>query len=571
MNRETELHFGSVPQITQQRSKFDISNSVKTSFNAGDLVVLKSFEILPGDTIEMDMATVIRAATPIFPVMDNSFLSVYAFYVPNRLVWSHWEEFWGQNEDPWTQQIEYQVPKINSGENGFAPGSLADYLGYPTLVPNIEVGALEARAYCKIWNDWFRDENLKKCAHIYTDDTNRTAVQNITGDYVTDTELLGPLCKSAKIHDMFTSCLPSPQKGPAVTLPLGEWAPVGARWNTNYNDPKAVPTTLNPYPNVIDQYGKPSKGMKAITTTAHYQGTPGVTDPTGSTLSKIDRGIYNEGELTAASDYLGFNNLWTDLSQATAATINQLRTAFAIQKYYEAAGRNGTRYIEYLRSVFGVQSSDARLQMAEYLGGTNININIDQVLQTSSTDAVTPQGNTAAFSCTVDKDNLFTKSFEEHGYLMILGTLRTEHTYQQGIPKRAMRFKWTDFYNPYFANLGEMAITNDQIYAQGTSEDKEAFGYQEAWVEYRTEPNTITGAMRSNTPGGSLDAWHYADNYSSCPRLSSSWIDETTANIDRTIAVTSQLAHQFWGDIYFKMSRTACMPAYSIPGLIDHV
>ena len=271
-------------------------------------------------------------------------------------------------------------------------------------------------------------------------------------------------------------------------------------------------------------------------------------------------------------------NLYADLSTMTATTINQLRTAFAIQKYYENAGLHGTRYIEYLRGVFGVTSSDARMQRAEYLGGARIPLNIDQILQTSSTDAVSPQGNTAGFSCTINQDSMFTKSFEEHGTLMCLCVVRTDHSYQQGLEKMWTRKKWTDFYNPFFANLGEQAILNKNIYLQGDSVvdtdgniiDDQAFGYQEAWADYRYKNNKVTGYMRSNAIG-SLDVWHFADEYLAQPYLSSDWIDEPYTNVDRTIAVTSSLTHQFIADFFFKCYYTRPMPIYSVPGLIDHV
>ena len=280
----------------------------------------------------------------------------------------------------------------------------------------------------------------------------------------------------------------------------------------------------------------------------------------------------------SAGTYVAPTNLYADMTTMTATTINQLRTAFAIQKYYENAGLHGTRYIEYLRGVFGVTSSDARLQRAEYLGGQRIPLNIDQIIQTSSTDATSPQGNTAGFSCTINNNSVFTKSFEEHGTLMCLVVIRTDHTYQQGLERMWTRKKWTDFYNPFFANLGEQAIENRNIYLQGSTAvdsdgvpyDTQAFGYQEAWAEYRYKTNKVSGYMRSNATG-SLDVWHFADDYSQMPYLSSEWIDEPYTNVDRTIAVTSQLTHQFIADFFFKAYYTRPMPVYSVPGLIDHV
>lgn len=548
MNRNTEAHFSEIPKIHQNRSKFDLSHSNKLTFNTGDIIpVYVDMDVLPGDTIQMDTAELVRMATPIHPVMDNMVMDLYWFFVPHRLVWEHWRAFWGENEDPWTQTTEYEVPQIKAPTGGWEEGTIADYMGIPTNIENIEVNALAFRAYAKVMNDWFRDENLKTATHIYTDETTRTGTNGT--NYVTDIELGGKPYKAAKMHDYFTSALPNPQKGPAVSIPLGTQAPVIANENHSYNTKAITYTTLDGRSLETGDYNLMLSYSGEIQNGKNITGAKTVS--TGPAVGPI--------------------NLWTDLTDATAATINQLRTAFAIQKYYEQAGRNGTRYIEYLRSVFGVESSDARIQRSEYLGGKRIPINMEQVLQTSSTDTTTPQGNTAGFSCTSDSDNMFTKSFEEHGTLLGLVVCRTKHTYQQGLSKMWTRKKWTDFYNPYFANLGEQAILNEQIYAQGTPKDKEAFGYQEAWAEYRYKENRVCGHMRSNSKSGSLDAWHYADDYETLPKLSEEWIDEPTTNVDRTIAVTSQLSNQFIADFYFKTYYTRCMPVYSIPGLIDHV
>lgn len=587
MNRNTELHFGHTPQIQLKRSKFDLSHSHKTTFNCSDLVpVYVDTDILPGDTVQLDMAELVRMMTPIYPIMDNLFMDIYAFFTPHRLVWDNWQAFWGENDDPWTQQTEYEVPYIEAPEGGWTEGTIADYMGIPTKIGGIQPNALGFRAYCKIWNDWFRDENLKKCCHIYTDETNRQGMNGTEEgyDYVTGAELGGKPLKVAKFHDYYTSCLPQPQKGEPVTIPMGTTAGVKTypekttdlilgNIKTNYK--------LNEYANPI-VYGRLEQEQGA--TGYQYNGLYMEWAATEGDPAQKNVVAYRGGDESPAYSILENNasinptpgetitpvNLYADLSEATRVTINQLRTAFAIQKYYENAGLHGTRYIEYLRGVFGVTSSDARLQRAEYLGGQRVPINIDQILQTSSTNEVSPQGNTSGFSCTINRDSMFTKSFEEHGTLMILVCIRTDHTYQQGLEKMWTRRKWTDYYNPFFANLGEDAILNENIYAQGTDEDKEAFGYQERWAEYRYKNNHVSGYMRSNATG-SLDVWHFADDYESLPHLSSEWIDETTSNVDRTIAVTSALNHQFLGDFYFKMSYTRAMPVYSIPGLIDHV
>lgn len=584
MNRNTVEHFSNVPRIHQQRSKFNMSHSIKTTFNVGDIVPLMvDADILPGDTVQMDMAEIVRMATPIFPIMDNMVLDTYFFFVPHRLDWDNWTRFWGENDDPWTQTTEYEIPQIEAPEGGWAEGTIADYMGLPTYVENISVNALPFRAYAKVFNDWFRDENLMSNCHIYTDEVTRTGSNGTTR--VTDVELGGMPAKASKIHDYFTSALPNPQKGPEVSIPLGTKAPVRTGEMYNYTNGQDMYNmewvrsdlqyTTNPSrkTKVHGQYPNGSGNQHGIVGNfLPFSAENGIRGTTG----------YNEGQYQDTSytwQGLAPANLQADLSDATAATINQLRTAFAIQKYYEAAGRNGTRYIEYLRGVFGVESSDARLQRSEYLGGKRIPINVDQVLQTSATDTVSPQGNTGAFSCTIDQSSLFTKSFEEHGTLLCLVVARVEHSYQQGIDKMWSRKKWTDFYNPYFANLGEMAILNKEIYAQGSNVvdesgdiiDNQAFGYQEAWAEYRYKQNRVTGHMRSNSPSGSLDAWHYADDYSERPTLSQGWIEEPKENVDRTIAVTSEISNQFIGDFYFKTAYTRCMPVYSVPGLIDHV
>lgn len=579
MNRNTEMHFKDLPEIDFKRSRFDMSHSNKTTFNVGQIIPIDVQEILPGDTESLDMAEVVRMATPIYPVMDNLIMDTYSFFVPTRLTWEHWEEFWGQNDDPWSQQTEYNVPMLEAPEGGWNENTIADYMGIPTEISNIEVSALPFRAYTKIINDWFRDENVQYASALNIDDTNRTGSNG--NNYVTDIQLGGKPAIACKTHDYFTSALPSPQKGPAVTLPLGTEAPVLTGPNVNYNEGDDTyplrwgiaqngDTTTIPWPKTIKYVREPNGGLnqgKPIYMGMKHSTAGQVQKNSSTNYKNTNEDVYNEGNNNIIPI-----NLYTDLNNATSATINQLRTAFAIQKYYEAAGRNGTRYIEYLRSVFGVTSSDARLQRAEYLGGERIPINMDQVLQTSATDAVTPQGNTAGFSCTINNKSMYTKSFEEHGYRIILAVVRVaQRTYQQGLNRMWSRKSWLDFYNPYFANLGEQAILNKEIYANGTTTDEEAFGYQEAWADYRYRTNMVTGHMRSNSNAGSLDAWHYADEYNTVPSLSETWIVEPTENIDRTLAVQSENANQIIGDFYFKSLMTRVMPVYSIPGLIDHV
>lgn len=558
MNRNTESHFSVNPiNLDIQRSKFVRPSTHKTTFNAGNLIPIYVDEVLPGDTFKMKMSSVIRMSTPIYPVMDNANMDVYFFFVPNRLVWDHWKEFFGENNTThWEQPVEYEVPQITAPAGGWAKGTIADYMGIPTKIENISVQALPFRAYCKIWNDWFRDQNLKDPAMISMDETT-TAGAN-AGDYVTNAEKGALPLKVAKYHDYFTAALPEPQKGPEVTIGgIGGTYPVitknetitqevGLLWQMQGN-PQA---TENGY-NICLQgtYNNNPLGPNGTRKTGYI--APGTV-------------VKNDATMAPA-------NLWADMSAGgTATSINALRQAFAIQRLYEKNARGGTRYIEIIKAHFGVQSPDARQQRSEYLGGTRVPINMDQVVQTSNSgDGITPQGNTAAYSLTAFNESMFTKSFTEHGYIIGLACIRTEHTYQQGIERFWSRKKMLDYYFPTLANLGEQAILNKEIYAQGTAADDQAFGYQEAWAEYRYKPSRVSGAMRSNYQT-TLDAWHYADKYTKQPILSSEWIDETSANIDRTLAVQSATEDQFIADFYFACEATRPMPLYSIPGLIDH-
>lgn len=543
---EAERHFAELPQADIRRSKFNRPQSYKGTCNAADIIpIYVDADIMPGDTVSLDLGAVIRMTTPIFPTMDNAYIDISAFFVPHRLVWNHWKEFWGENNNTyWEQPTTYNVPYIESPSGGWDKGTLADYFGIPTKVAGLKVNALPFRAYCKIFEDWWRDENLKQPAFYNIDDTNLTG-KNKDGnyDYVTYTQLGAAPLKSAKFHDRFTSCLPAPQKGPSVSIPLGTWAPVYAREQIHTIDGATVHSFAH--------------GSEGQNLPLYVQGATG--------------NVYQSVDDSSMLQNRGFNpdNLWANLNNATSATINQLRQAYAVQRYLEAIARGGSRYIEIIKGVFGVTSPDARLQRSEYIWGTRNPINIDQVLQTSSTDAVSPQGNTAAFSCTVAGENAFTKSFTEHGTLMILATIRTHHSYQQGLNPMWSRKKRTDYYVPQFANLGEMPVYNKEIYAQGTSADDEVFGYQEAWSELRYNTDIVVGAFRSNytTP---LDSWHYADYYTALPTLGSAWIDETAKNIDRTLAVPSSTEDQFIFDFFFDFKYTRPLPMYSIPQISDH-
>lgn len=547
MNINAESRFAVNPtSIDIQRSKFDRSSQHKTTFNAGELIPFFVDEVLPGDTFSMETACVARMSTPIHPVMDNSYLDMYYFFVANRMVWDHWKEFNGENNTTaWEQTVEYEIPQVTAPASnivdgvetgGFQKGTIADYMGIPIHVPNLSINALPGRALVKIFNDWFRDENVQDPAFINTDDSTLAGSNGST--YQTDAQAYGRPLPVNKFHDYFTSALPEPQKGPDVLLPLGDTAPIIGNSPISFK---------------FENQNTDHQIYANTNTTGQKNLLMDNSEATASSYSKI---IYSSG-------------LNVDLTNATASTVNQLRLAFQLQKLYERDARGGTRYTEVIKSHFGVTSSDQRMQRPEYLGGKRIPINVQQVVQTSSTDSTSPQGNTAAYSLTGDNSESFTKSFEEHGFIIGVCCVRTEHTYQQGLERMWSRKRRFDYYWPALANIGEQAILNKEIYAQGTSVDDEVFGYQEAWAEYRYKPSRVSGAFRS-TYAQPLDSWHYADYYESLPVLGDTWMRETKNNIDRTLAVQSSVEDQFIVDFFFKTTCVRPMPMYSIPGLMDH-
>ena len=557
MSRNAESHFAVNPtRIDMSRSRFDRSSSYKTTFNVGQIIPFYVDEVLPGDTFSIDTSKVVRMRTLLTPVMDDIFLDTYYFFVPNRLTWSHWKQFMGENtESAWIPSVEYEVPQLTAPEGGWNIGTIADYMGIPTGVSGLSVNALPFRAYALIMNEWFRDENLSDPLNIPVTDATVQGVN--TGTFVTDVAKGGLPYTAAKYHDYFTSALPAPQKGPDVTIPVAEAA-------TAYVYPAA---TLNP--NLQERFNtlrwSDSQG-NPVTGATQYDSYIGISSG-GYTF---DRNLSSSLGTGSVKQMMPANLVADFSGTSQAATINQLRLAFQIQKLYERDARGGTRYIEILKSHFGVTSPDARLQRPEYLGGNRIPININQVVQSSSTDASgTPQGNTAAYSLTSDNHSDFTKSFVEHGFLIGVMVARYRHTYQQGLERFWSRKDRFDYYFPVFANIGEQAIKNKEIYAQGTEKDDEVFGYQEAWADYRYRPNRVTGEMRSAAPQ-SLDVWHLGDDYESLPSLSDSWIREDFKTVNRVLAVSDNVSAQLFCDIYVRNLCTRPMPLYSIPGLIDH-
>lgn len=548
MNRNVESHFAQLPHADIRRSQFDRSSSVKTSFNVGDVIPFYVDEVLPGDTFKIKTSKVVRLQTLITPMMDNLYLDTYFFFVPNRLVWSHWKEFNGENtQSAWLPTTEYEVPQITApATDGWSIGTIADYLGIPTGVPDLSVNALPFRAYALVMNEWFRDENLTDPLVVPLDDATVAGVN--TGAYVTDVAKGGLPFVAAKYHDYFTSCLPAPQKGPDVVIPGGTGM--------------SVP--------VIPQADKVPSGLITMPYTATFLNETPDRSTTGIFFN--DSGSQTNGVSAGSSENAlpVIDNLWAVGDGVATATINQLRLAFQIQKLYEKDARGGTRYTEILRSHFGVTSPDSRLQRPEYLGGNRIPIRINQIVQQSATqEGSTPQGNPVGLSLTSDNHSDFTKSFTEHGFILGLMVARYDHTYQQGLDRMFSRKSRFDYYWPVFANIGEQAVLNKEIYAQGTDEDDEVFGYQEAWADYRYKPNRVCGEMRSQAPQ-SLDVWHLGDDYSKLPSLSDEWIREDKTNVDRVLAVQSSVSNQLFADIYVQNRCTRPMPMYSIPGLIDH-
>lgn len=536
--RVSQGHFSQVPNVTIGRSKFNRSHVLKTTFDEGKLIPIFVDEVLPGDSFKLRVTTFTRMATPIFPVMDNLYLDTFFFFVPMRLIWDNFQKFMGEQENP-GDSTDFLIPTYQANNTtAVAVGTLGDYFGLPTIA-NVPFNILPFRAYWLIWNEWFRDENLQDSAPVSKSDVGEVWSES--------TQVNGfnwyECAPRGKRYDYYTSSLPWPQKGAGVEIPIGSTAPV-----------------------ISNNVSISGKGVLSVGDDAgvHASGI-GISGNAWNRITDYTSAGYDSNS-SWAIDNTSLSGLSVDLSSATAATINSLRQAFQLQRYYEKDARGGTRYIEKIKSHFGVTSPDARLQRPEYLGGHTDRININPVVQTSSTDSTSPQGNLSAFGVSGARYHGFSKSFVEHGYIIGLANVRADLTYQQGINKMWSRKTVLDFYWPSFAHLGEQAVLNKEIYAQGTSQDDEVFGYQERYGEYRYKPSMITGKFRS-TYAQSLDAWHFSQKFENLPTLSNQFIQDHPP-ISRCLAVPSE--PHFLMDAAFNLKCVRPMPLFGTPGLIDH-
>ena len=553
MNRNNERHFNEIPEMKASRTRFNRDQTILTTFDSGKLIPFYVDEVLPGDTFNVNTSAIIRMTTPKYPVLDDAFIDIYYFYCPNRILWDNFKSFMGEVEKtPWMPTKEYKVPTIQvQGKISAAPieESILDYMGVPTKIKeNFEVNALPVRAYVMIWNEFFRDENVDNAAVLRTGDEKEYYAdgKDLTMETTLQYASTGGRCLPVnKFHDYFTSCLPYPQRGPEVGLPMQ-----GNAMIKGFRDMKLKEETLLTANSFFDGSTTPGNmkdKMYSISTLG------------GEGQAYVNVGTGN-GELHDVV-YLG-----ADLGSVTAATINDLRKTVAVQQYYEALARGGSRYREQVQALWDVTISDKTVQVPEYLGGGRYRVNMNQIVQTSGqqSETATPIGETGAMSVTPINESSFTKSFEEHGFIIGVCCVRHNHSYQQGLERFWSRKDRLDYYVPQFANLGEQPVKKKEIMLTGNASDEETFGYQEAWADYRMKPNRVSGKMRSNATG-TLDFWHYADNYSKVPTLSQEWMSEGKQEIARTLIVQDE--PQFFGAIRVANKTTRRMPLYSVPGL----
>lgn len=556
MNRNNERHFNQIPEMKASRTRFNRDQTILTTFDSGKLIPFYVDEVLPGDTFNVNTSAIIRMTTPKYPVMDDAFIDFYYFYCPNRILWDKFKQFMGEEEEtPWMPKIDYKVPMIviNGKTENPEPyeESILDYMGVPTKVKNaFKVNALPIRAYVKIWNEFFRDENVDNSAIIKTDDADinyqdgnedESDIENILKKAIGG----GRCLPVNKFHDYFTSCLPYAQRGPEVRLPMTGNAPL----KLGNSDGTTIPSL---------ETGKGPEMILGLNTSQNKAGS--LVYAGNQNDKKMQFTGVMDGEIGAG----GY--MFADLETIEATTINDLRKAVAVQQYYEALARGGSRYREQVQALWDVTISDKTVQIPEYLGGGRYRVNVNQIVQTSGqqSNTDTPIGETGAVSVTPVNESSFTKSFEEHGFVIGVCCVRHNHSYQQGLERFWSRMDRLDYYVPQFANLGEQPVKKKEIMLTGMGTDEETFGYQEAWADYRMKPNRVSGKMRSNA-NGTLDFWHYADNYEKVPTLSQTWMAEEKTEIARTLIVQNE--PQFFGAIRIANKTTRRMPLYSVPGL----
>jgi hypothetical protein len=547
--RVNQSHFAMIPQANIRRSVFDRSHVYKTTFDEGQLIPYFVDEVIPGDTFTLNPVEFCRLATPVVPFMDNIYIESFFFFVPSRLVYDKWVNLCGEQENP-EDSTDYLVPTVSL--TGDMTNKLPDYMGIACAsgtFNNVSVNCLPFRSYWLIWNEWFRDENLQKSVKVSKGESNTVlepmgqSTANPNYGFPSGINNWYDPAPRGKRYDYFTGALPWPQKGPSVDLPLGQTANLSLGSSDNSLTLSSGSLSLDSR-HISGFVGAPSGSLQVVNNTLS-----GVSD-TGSTTVSVT----------------GINGLVADLSSATSITINSLRQAFMLQRYYEIDARGGTRYTEKLQAHFGVTNPDARLQRPEFLGSHSSMMNINPVTQTSSTDSTTPQGNLAAYGLNAQRYHAFTKSFSEFGYVIGLINVRADLTYQQGINKMWLRSDVLDFYWPSFAHLGEQAIQNIEIYCQGNDDDKKVFGYQERYAEYRYKPSLITGQFRS-TYKEPLDIWHLSQKFATLPTLSDEFIQDHPP-ISRVVAVPSY--PHFLLDVKFNLKCIRPMPMYGIPGMMGH-
>lgn len=557
MNRNNERHFNQIPEVKASRTRFNRDQTILTTFDSGKLIPFYVDEVLPGDTFNVNTTAIIRMTTPKYPVMDDAFIDFYYFYCPNRILWDNFKYFMGEVEEtPWTPKKNYATPKliINGTESKPLPDerSVLDYMGVPTKIKEpFMINALPIRAYVKIWNEFFRDENVNNTATLKTDNSDLVyefGDEDSAQAAENNAYKGGNLLPVNRFHDYFSSCLPYPQRGPAVTLPLTGNAPI--RLGDNKGEYQDFSGQVEMVLGTTS-----STNVPGSLTYGKITGAPGEKQAMTFTGKEKTSGEIGAGGL-----------MYADLASVTATTINDLRKAVAVQQYYEALARGGSRYREQVKALWDVVISDKTVQVPEYLGGGRYHVNINQIVQTSGqqTNKDTPIGETGAMSVTPINESSFTKSFEEHGFVIGVCCVRHNHSYQQGLERFWSRSDRLDYYVPQFANIGEQPVKKKEIMLTGETTDEETFGYQEAWADYRMKPNRVSGLMRSNATG-TLDFWHYADNYKTVPTLSQDWMQEGKTEIARTLIVQDE--PQFFGAIRVANKTVRRMPLYSVPGL----